>query len=79
MSRHPYTHACDFIRALGPVNSEGVVLSRSDASRIRQGIAEAIGMPDEELAILLSKAQQAKTPADIDAEARRLMDAMQLA
>ncbi|GAB2471824.1 hypothetical protein GCM10027082_24140 [Comamonas humi] len=46
MSRHPYTHAADFIRALGPVNREGVVLSRSDAAQIRQGIAKALGTDD---------------------------------
>jgi hypothetical protein len=42
-SRYPYTHSCDFIRGLGPVGSGGVVLSRSDASQIRQGIAGALG------------------------------------
>lgn len=77
MSRHPYTHAADFIRALGPVNSEGVVLSRSDASQIRQGIAKVIGMTDEELAIKLSEAEQAKTQADHDETAMRLINAMQ--
>ena len=76
MSRHPYTHAADFIRALGPVNSEGVVLSRSDASQIRQGIAKVIGMSDEELAIKLSEAEQAKTQADHDETAMRLINAM---
>ncbi|MFC4924742.1 hypothetical protein [Delftia deserti] len=77
MSRHPYTHSADFIRALGPVNSEGVVLSRSDASQIRQGIAKVIGMSDEELAIKLSEAEQAKTQADQDEAAMRLINAMQ--
>ena len=77
MSRHPYTNAADFIRALGPVNSEGAVLSRSDASQIRQGIAAAIGMTDETLAIKLSEAEQAKTASDQNAEAERLLKAMQ--
>lgn len=77
MSRHPYTHAADFIRALGPVNSEGVVLSRSDAAQIRQGIAKVIGMSDEELAIKLSEAEQAKTQADHDEAAMRLINGMQ--
>ena len=63
MSRHPYTHAADFVRALGPTNESGVVLSRADAALIRQGIAKAIGMPDEELAEKLSLAEQAKTIA----------------
>ena len=76
MSRHPYTHAADFIRALGPVSSNGVVLSRSDAAQIREGIAAAIGMTDEALAIKLSEAEQAKTSADIDAQVQRLMNAI---
>lgn len=54
MSRHPYTYAAYFIRQFGPVDSSGVVLSRSDAAQIRQAIAEAIGMEDEELAVILS-------------------------
>jgi len=78
MSRHPYTHACDFIRALGPINQSGVVLSRSDASQIRQGIAKAIGMPDEELAEKLSLAEQAKTDEEQDAQVRRTMVALGL-
>ena len=72
----PYTHAADFIRALGPVSSNGVVLSRSDAAQIREGIAAAIGMTDEALAIKLSEAEQAKTSADIDAQVQRLMNAI---
>lgn len=78
MSRHPYTHAADFIRALGPVHSGGVALSRSDASHIRQGIAAAIGMTDEELAIKLSEAEQAKTPLQVEAQVSRVMDAIRL-
>lgn len=53
-SRYPYTHSCDFIRRLGPVGSSGVVLSRSNASQIRQGIADAIGVDDHELACKLA-------------------------
>jgi hypothetical protein len=54
-SRYPYTYACDYIRRFSPIRpGEGVVLGRSDASRIRQGIAVAIGMPDEKLAALLA-------------------------
>lgn len=49
-SRYPYTLACDYIRQLGDCDSSGVRISRSEASRIRQGIAKAIGMDDEELA-----------------------------
>lgn len=76
MSRHPYTHAADFIRALGPINQGGVVLSRSDASQICQGIAKAIGMSDEELAIKLSNAEQAKTDDEQEAQAERLVREM---
>ena len=72
-TRHPYTYAADFIRALGPVTREGVVLSRADASVIRTGIAKAIGMTDEELATKLSLAQQTKTQADLEAETQRLL------
>lgn len=78
MSRHPYTHAADFVRALGPIGPSGVVLSRGDASRIRRGIAEAIGMPDEELAEKLSLAEQAKTEADHAAQVERLFREMRL-
>ena len=56
-SRYPYTYACDYIRALGPVSSSGVVLSRSNASQIRSGIAEVLGIDDEELAKKLADAQ----------------------
>lgn len=59
MSRHPYTYAADFIRGLAGYNSDGTKLSRSDASTIRQGIADVLGMKDEELAIKLSERYQA--------------------
>ena len=52
--RYPYTYSCDYIRHFGPVSSKGVVLSRSDASQIRKGIAEALGLTDENLAIKLA-------------------------
>ena len=58
MSRHPWTHAADFIRMIPPYGKNGVKISRSDASQIRKKIAEAIGMDDEELAIKLSDAFQ---------------------
>lgn len=63
-SRYPYTYACDYIRALGPVSSEGVILSRSDASAIRHGIATALGIADEELAIKLADAQLKNEQSD---------------
>jgi hypothetical protein len=56
-SRYPYTYSCDMIRRLGPVASDGVVLSRADASRIREGIAKALGMDDRALACKLADAQ----------------------
>lgn len=57
MSRHPYTHDADFIRSLGPFGESGVVLSRSDASQIRQGIAKAIGMENEALVLACSASE----------------------
>lgn len=48
--RYPYTYACDFIRQAAGYGESGMILSRADASRIRQAIATAIGMPDDELA-----------------------------
>jgi len=73
-SRHPYTHSCDFIRSLGPVRTgEGVCLSRSDASAIREGIAKAIGWSDENLAIALSLAEQSKTEEDRMKEVARFL------
>lgn len=60
MSRHPYTNACDFIRQFA--NSEiECTLSRSQASQIRQAIAEVIGMDDAELAEKLSVKYQEET------------------
>ena len=58
--RFPYTYACDFIRAIPektdtPIGRIGVILSRSDASRIRQEIASVIGISDEELAESLAE------------------------
>lgn len=76
MSRHPYTYAADFIRALGPVNSSGVVLSRADASQIRKGIAAAIGISDFELANILSEAEQKKTDGDVTEQANKVLQAI---
>jgi len=58
-SRYPYTYAADFIRSYGPFSAEGVVLSRSDASKIREAIAKALGIDDEELAKKLADAELA--------------------
>jgi hypothetical protein len=50
MSRHPYTYASDYIRHLAGYNSDGTILSRSEASKILEGVASVIGMTHEELA-----------------------------
>lgn len=49
-SRYPYTYACDLIRSKGGYGDKGTNLSRSNASQIRQVIAKALSMDDEELA-----------------------------
>ena len=43
-------------------SGDGYGISRQDASKIRQGIAEALGMDDETLAIRLSEYFQAHEP-----------------
>jgi len=49
MSRFPYTHAADFIRQIVSLQ-----VSRSEASQLRQKIAEALDMEDSELAAKLA-------------------------
>lgn len=49
-SRYPYTYSCDLLRVLAGFGDAGAKLSRSDASRLRGRISEAIGMEDEEIA-----------------------------
>jgi len=49
-TRYPYTYAADFVRGLAGYGEGGTKLSRADASQVRQGIAEALGMDDAELA-----------------------------
>lgn len=53
-SRHPYTYAADYVRILAGYGASGTKLSRADASKIRQGIATALGMDDAALAEKLS-------------------------
>ena len=53
-SRFPYTYAADYVRILAGYGPIGTKLSRGDASRIRQGIAAALGMDDAELAMRLA-------------------------
>ena len=55
MTRHPYTHSCDFIREY-----TGPLVSRSDASQLRQAIADVLEMDDLDLANALSRAFMAK-------------------
>lgn len=76
--RYPYTYAADFIRTYGPVSREGVVLSRSDASKIREAIAETIGMDDKELAAKLADAHLANVQDDEfqNRQTERLLQAM---
>ena len=55
MSRYPYTYACDYLRM--ETKDHGQLeckMSRSDASRIQSIIADALGMPDEDLAKALA-------------------------
>lgn len=77
-TRYPYTYACDYIRSLGPACSSGVALSRADASRIRQGIAAALGVDDAELAARLADHELAleADPAIIQQRVESLMAAM---
>lgn len=77
-TRFPYTYACDFVRGLGPANEGGVVLSRSEASQIRQGIAKALQMDDGDLATILAN-HYLEHRDEIDKESvRRLCSAMGL-
>lgn len=54
MGRYPYTYAADYVRTAtvdpNAYIATGMNVSRAEASRIRQSIARAIGMDDEELA-----------------------------
>lgn len=65
-TRYPYTYACDYIRGLAGKDVDGIStkLSRSDASRIRQGIADALGIDDKYVAEKL--AGKFKALYDID-------------
>ena len=44
-SRYPYTYACDYIRQI-----VGPEVSRSQASQVRQLLAQLAGVDDEEMA-----------------------------
>jgi hypothetical protein len=53
-NRYPYTYAADYVRGLAGYGANGIKLSRSDASQIRSGIAQAIGIDDADLARALA-------------------------
>lgn len=78
-TRYPYTYAADLIRAI-PEKTEihgmklGVVLSRSDASKIRQVFAEVLGIDDEELAKKLADfylEKESKILEELDKELKK--------
>lgn len=75
-TRYPYTYACDFMRVFGGADKGGVKLSRADASKMREQIAKAIGMPDEELAKKLADYYQANEREVSDYSIRALTHAM---
>lgn len=75
-TRYPYTHACDYLRQFGGVDAGGVRLSRSDASQLRQAVATAIGMDDEELAKKLADYYLANEETLSEAAAERLIAGM---
>lgn len=54
-ARFPYTYSADYIRSLAGYGEGGTKISRADASQIRTGIAEVIGMDDAELACKLAE------------------------
>lgn len=62
-TRYPYTYACDFLRGLAGYGEGGTKLSRADASQVRQGVADALGMPDDELARKLADYYKANQDA----------------
>lgn len=73
MSRHPYTFAADYVRHYAGYaeDGSGARLSRSDASQIISGIAEALGMEKEALAVKLSEHYQKNANALAEEGARR--------
>jgi hypothetical protein len=57
-SRFPFTYSCDLIRSF-----VGAHLPRAEASRIRSGIADALGISDESLAETLANHYKANEAA----------------
>ena len=52
--RYPYTYAADYVR-IKMWEMNGIQLSRSDASRVRHIIGEALGLDDKEVAEKLAE------------------------
>jgi hypothetical protein len=75
-TRYPYTYACDFVRCLAGHKDEsiGTKISRCDASKIREGIAKALGMSDEELAKKLADYYKAHEKEIVNEEFQKLSD-----
>ena len=78
MSRHPYTYSADYIAHFGGYDKNGIQISRSQASQIRQGIAKALGIPDEELAEKLSTYYQENMDELSQEAAKQLLKAIGL-
>jgi len=75
-SRYPYTYASDYLRQFGGMDKSGVRLSRSDASQIREAVAKALGMDDEELAKKLADYYVANEESLGEAHCKKLMAAL---
>lgn len=78
MSRHPYTFAADYVRHYAGYaeDGSGTVLSRSQASQIIGGIAEALGLDKEHLAVALSKAYQDRSEEISEHDAKAFLATM---
>lgn len=77
-TRYPYTYSCDYLRTFGGHDAGGVRLSRADASQIRQAIAVAIGMSDEELANKLADYYLANEQEVNEVGTRRIVSALKV-
>lgn len=76
-SRYPYTYSADFIRSLVGYKDGSTILNRVRASTLRQGIADALGMDDEELAIRLADRERAKTEDEKNADVQAAIRSME--
>lgn len=71
--RYPYTYACDYIRGLAGYGKGGTNISRGEASAIITGIAQAIGINDEELARKLADYYKANEEEIADKSAQEFL------